>query len=193
MRYCTGIALVAMLTGCQSFTGSFVKLRPDYQTVPEQTLREVAREIESAVSEGNRAADIQNRGGVIVDTEEIRQAIRTRAARREILSAFLDTGFAWERRNGMVYILANREYKKAGTSRDRDRNALMVASECADRWAIYEGILDASNFSPRALPAIQRIFFDARLEFMRPGQKYETESGDVGIIGGAEGRGGDVK
>jgi len=163
-------------------TGAFTNLKPDYKDIPEQALREIARDIERIVAQGDREVTLENREGVIVNTEEIVQAVRTRAARHEILSAFLDSGFAWERRNGLIYIITGREYKKAGTSRDRDRNALLVDGECQNRWTIYEGILKANNFSPRALPAVQRIFFDARLEFMRPGQKYETETGEVAII-----------
>lgn len=183
MRYITGLALIALVCGCQNLTGAFTSLKPDYKEVSEQALREVAREIEQAVAENNREIRLENRDGVVVDTEPIIQAVRTRAARHELLSAFLDTGFAWERKNGLVYILTGREYKKAGTSHDRDRNALIVDGECQNRWTIYEGILKASNYSPRALPAIQRIFFEERLKYMRPGQKYETDDGKIGIIG----------
>ena len=177
------LVVISFLLSCQTIKGTFTSLKPDYQSIPEPSIREVAFEIERIVAEGDRESVLENRGGVVVNTEEIVQAVRTRAARREILSAFLDTGFAWERQNGLIYIITGREYKKAGTSRDRDRNALIVDGECQNRWTISEGIIKANNYSPRALPAIQRIFFEERLKFMRPGQKYESENGQVAIVG----------
>ena len=175
--------LLALLAGCQSVTGGLMSLRGGYADIPVDALREVAGEIEQAVAEGNQEASIADRSGIVVGTEPIKQAIRMRAARRELLDAFLDSGFAWERRNGQVWVIRSRDYKKAGTSRDRDRDALMVSSECANRWTIYEGILKASNFSPKELPAVQRIFFEERIKNMKPGQKYEDESGNEAIVG----------
>ena len=110
--------------------------------------------------------------------------MRRRAARSELLSTLLDSGFAWEKRNGHVYILSDREYKKATTRRERDRDALLLSGESGDRWALYEGIQDASNLSPKSLTAIQRIFFEARIQCMEEGQQYEDESGERVRIGG---------
>jgi hypothetical protein len=87
-------------------------------------------------------------------------------------------------RNGLIEVLRTREYKKFGSSRDRDRNALVVLGENTDRWAIYEGIVDAGNFPSKSLGAVQRIFFEARLEFLADGVKYESETGEVAYIGG---------
>lgn len=178
------LAIIAGLAGCQATVGAFVRLKPDYSDIPVQALRDVARDIEKAVHEGNRTPDIPDQGGIVVSTDMIQQAIRTRAARHELVAAFLDTGHAWERRDGTLWILRTGEYKRFGTRRDRDRNALVVMGENNDRWAIYEGIIKSSNLSPRALPAIQETFFQARLEFMREGQKYQSETGEIAYVGG---------
>ena len=180
MKRLLSILLLAGLTGCHTF----VKMKPDYADLPTDTLREVAKEIEQAVQDGNRDAQIADRGGVVVSTEEIRQAIRTRAARAQLVNAFLKTGHAWERRNGVLDILRTREYKKFGTSKDRDRNALVVMSENADRWAIYEGVIDAGHFPAKSLGAVQRIFFEARIESLPDGAQYEDESGNAVYKGG---------
>ncbi len=179
-------SLVAMivLTGCQTITSPIGMRRPDYTALPEETMRDIAYEIEQIVAEGRRDFTIQDRESIVVNTEEVLHAIRTRAARSELIDEFRDTGHAWERRDGHLWIIRSREYRDAGTRRDRDRNALMISGESENRWTIYEGIRKASNLRPAALPAIQEIFFEVRLEFMSPGQKYETEAGEVGIMGG---------
>jgi hypothetical protein len=159
-------------------------MKPDYAELPVDSLREVAREIEQAVHDGNREFSIADRDGVVVNTEVIQQAIRTRAARARLVAAFLETGHTQEMRNGLIEVLRTREYKKFGSSRDRDRNALVVLGENTDRWAIYEGIVDAGNFPSKSLGAVQRIFFEARLEFLADGVKYESETGEVAYIGG---------
>lgn len=184
MRNVAVVAIVAALAGCQSVMGAFTSMKPDYTEVPVDALQEVAATVERAVAEGNRDAQISDQGGIVVETEAIRQAIRTRAARAELLDAFRDTGHVWEKRDGLVAVLRTREYKKLGTRRDRDRNALLVMSENQNRWTIYEGIRKESNLPPRSLAAIQRTFFEARLEVMGKGQKYENESGTVDYIGG---------
>ncbi len=172
--------LLASLASCHTF----FKVKPDYADLPVDALREVAREIEQTVHEGNREAEIADRGGIVVSTDTIRQAIRTRAARARLVDAFLETGHAWELKSGLLEILRTREYKKFGTSRDRDRNALVVLGENTDRWAIYEGIINAGNFPAKSRGAVQRIFYEARLEFLPEGAKYEDESGNVAYKGG---------
>lgn len=175
------VVSIVGLSGCHTF----VKVKPDYADLPVDSLREVAREIEQAVHDGNRELVIADRDGVVVNTEGIQQAIRTRAARAHLVDAFLQTGHAWERRNGLIDVLRSREYKKFGTSRDRDRNALVIVGENTDRWAIYEGLIDAGNFRAKSLGAVQRIFFEVRLELLTDGVKYESESGDIAYIGGS--------
>lgn len=185
MRPLILLAFGIMLVGCQSIGVPFLAARPDYSEVPVDALREVARDIEQIVADEQREFTLADRGGIVVSAEDVRHAIRTRAARHELLSMLLDSGHAWERRHGHVWVIRTREYRKFGTSRDRDRYALMVDGESADRWTIYEGIVRDSNLSPKALPAVQRIFFEERVKLMAPGQKYETESGEVAVVGGA--------
>lgn len=180
MKRSVVLLLVIGMAGCHTF----VKIRPDYAEIPEDSLREVALEIERAVQEGNRTPEIASRDGVVVDSEVVKQVIRTRAARSELVNAFRATGHAWERRNGMIHIIRSPEYKKLGTRQDRDIRAHLIWNEEQDRWALYEGILSDSNFPRRSLSAIQRTFYKARLEIMPKGQKYEDAAGEVAVIGG---------
>ena len=178
------ILLTLLLTGCGSIapvTTPFTRSAPDYSRVPMETLGEVARELERQVAAGNREPVLQNRDGIVVETPEIRQAVRTRAARAELVSDFLDTGHGWERRNGRLWVIRSGAYKASGTSRTRDLDALMVNSENRNRWTIYETLIDESGLPSRALSAVQAIFLEARVEVMKPGQKYEDENGEVAL------------
>ncbi len=179
MRFIVLALLVAVAGGCQSVVQPFVSLKPDYTKLPADTLREIAREIETAVAEGNRDPQIADRDGIVVSDDVVRQAIRTRAARNERLSEFRATGFAYEKRNGLAEVRTGRDYQRATSRRERDRNALLVMSENQDRWALYEGIQDASRLAPAALPAIQRIFYEERIKLLPPGQPYEDDSGNI--------------
>lgn len=167
-----------LLAGCATMTNPLAELKADYKDVPIDDLRAVAQEIESAIQQGNRTPQVADRNGVVVNDEQIMQAIRTRAARVELLNEFRSSGFAVEQRSGLVKIITNKEYKSFGSGRDRDRNALLVTRENADRWALYEGILKKSNFSPKALDVIQTAFYEARVAVLPAGQKYEDESGN---------------
>lgn len=176
------IFMTLLLMGCGSFSPGarpFTRAAPNDSRVPVEALREAAREIERQVAEGNREPVLQNRVGIVVETPEIRQAVRTRAARAELVSDFLDTGHAWERRNGRLWIIRSEAYKASGTSRTRDLDALMVNSENRNRWTIYETLLDESGLPSSALSAVEEIFLEARLEVMKPGQKYEDRNGEV--------------
>jgi hypothetical protein len=152
-------------------------MKPNYSVLPADAVREVARDVERAVQRGDRDAPIADRGGVVVGDETVKQAIRMRATRSKLLNEFLSSGHAREDRNGLVSILRTKEYKKSTTARDRDRNALMIMSENADRWTTYEGIVKASKMPSKALTAVQEIFHEARVESMTPGQKFEDTSG----------------
>ena len=57
-------------------------------------------------------------------------------------------------------------------------------SENDDRWMLYEALLKDNNYPPRSLSAIQRIFFEARIEFLSDGQRFENESSDIAYVGG---------
>ncbi len=176
------LVATCLLAGCGSVATPFTRNAPNESAVPAETLREVAREIERQVAEGNREPVLENRDGITVDTPEIYQAVRTRAARVSIVSDFLDTGHGWERRNGRLWIIRSEAYKASGTSRTRDLDAMMVNGENRDRWTIYETLIDESGLPSRTLSAVEAIFLEARLEFMKPGQKYEGVDGEPAII-----------
>ena len=180
-RISIALALAVALTGCHTF----MRVAPDYADLPVDDVKAVAAEIEQAIHDKVRDPEITNHGQVVVETDAIKQAIRTRAARAHLIEAFLETGHLMEANNGLVSILRTSEYKHFGTSRERDRNAQLVLGENGDRWALYEGIMKASNFSPRSLPAIQRIFFDAHIALLPDGTKFEDEHGNVAYKGGA--------
>lgn len=176
--------LILSLSGCLSISpgpSSAAGSAADLSILPAEALREIAREIETQVMQGNREPVLQDREGIVIDVPEIRQAVRTRAARVELVSQFLDNGHSWERRNGRLWIIRSEAYKASGTSRTRDIDALMVNSENRDRWTLYETIIDQSRLPSKALSAVEEIFFEARLDVMKPGQKYEDANGDVAV------------
>lgn len=173
------IGLLVVLTGCSVLT----RVRPDYKELPVDSLREVALEIEQAVQAGNRTPNIEDRDGIVVNTDAIRETIRTRAARVELVNELLNTGHCWERRDGHLWVIRSAEYKRFGNKRSRNRNALIVYGETQNRWDIYEGILDESDFRQRSLKTIQQVFFEARIQCMSEGQKYEGEDDEQHLIG----------
>lgn len=177
---CVGIMLMAMV-GCRSV----LSLGPNYSTLPAEGLRAAAVEIEQVVQKADRNAKLTAQPGIVTDTEAIHQAIRTRAARAELVNKLLDSGFAWERADGQLWLTHNSEYRKTTKSRQRDVNALLVQEENANRWAIYEGIVKASRLAPRSLNAVQSAFREARVSCLREGQQYEDKAGKM-VRKGAE-------
>jgi len=171
------VALPAV-AGCRTVIEPFVMMKPDYRDLPVDRLREVALEIERAVEAGNRTPDIPDRGGIVINTEDVLQSIRTRAARAELVNRFRDTGHAYEHQ-GLLWILRSAEYKKSGTRRKRDLDARLVIWENEDRRRIYGGILEAGNFPRQSRTAIQEVFHEARVACLRPGQKYMNASGEI--------------
>jgi len=174
---CAALALVTLVSGCASTP--FTQARPNYDNMPEDQVRLAAAEIEAAIARGEREPVLSEYEGVVLDTPEVKQAIRARAARVELLHEFLQTGFAAEQPGGLVDIKGSRAYKDATTRQQRDRNALVVYSENQNRWALYEGIMKASNWPKNTLGGIQRIFYDARLRHLPDGAAYELEDGTV--------------
>jgi hypothetical protein len=176
-----GAALALVLLACYGCAGTgpvaspFTRGKTDFDRIPADAVRQAAAEIERQVYDGNRGPVLTDLDALVIDTPEIRQAVRTRAARVELVNAMLDAGHAWERRNGRLWIIRSDDYKAATTSRKRDLDAIMVNSENRDRWTLYEGILDANSLPQAGLSAVQEIFFDARRELMKSGQKYEGD------------------
>lgn len=155
---------------------------PKFSELPVDALRAIAADIERQVAEGNRDPALSAPDGLVVDTPRIRQGARTRAARIELVNTLLDSGNAWERSNGRIWVLRTSQYKEATTTRQRDIDAIMINGENSDRWAIYEGIIEANRLGRGALSEIEQIFFEARLRHMKPGQKYEASNGDQALI-----------
>lgn len=169
----TLLAAAAIFSGCAA-TNAFVRMAPDYSELPVEDLKNVARSIEEIAAAGSEEFTVATAGGIVVDTPEILQAVRTRAIRRPLINDFLDSGFGIEEANGLIAVQRSSAYKKATTSGQRDREALLVMSENNNRWTIYEGLLKANNWPPSSLSAIQAIFFEARIPLLTEGQQHET-------------------
>ncbi len=169
------IVAALVLAGC-STTNAFISMKPDYSALPADDLKAVAAGIEVIVAEGREEFSLDVVGGIVVDTPEIRQAVRTRSIRHALVAEFLDGGFGIEESNGLLAVQRSSAYKKATTSGQRDREALVVMSENNNRWTIYEGLLKANNWPPASLSAIQETFFQARVPLMKTGQQHESET-----------------
>ncbi len=176
-RFIAATVLLALI-GCRSVMAPITHLKPDYSALNAESLQQVAQDIEKAVQNGERDAKIVAPEGIVID-DAVRQAIRTRAARSELVNAILDSGHACEKNNGLLYLLRTSAYKKSTSSKQRDRDAFLVDNEATDRWTIYEGIMDASKLPPKSLSAIQETFHAARVACMTPGQKYQDASGAI--------------
>ncbi len=177
MRALAALAVVAMLAGCAQMGTVVGGFRPDLDTVPEDAVREAARQIEEAVQQGAAEVNLAEANGVVLDTERIRQAVRTRALRSEAINEFRDTGFGVEDDNGLLYVERGRLYSNATTRRERDRNAMLVMSENNDRWAIYEDIVRANGLPSGAKDAVRYIFFEERIRLMPEGQPHSPLRG----------------
>lgn len=183
-------ALTAVVCSCASNPPAPGAASPDGgPATPEfsdnlslNALRAIAADIERQVAEGNREPVLSSVDGLVVDTPEIHQAVRTRAARVELVKTFLDNGHGWERRNGRLWVIRTKEYKESTTSRQRDIDAVMVNSENRDRWTIYEGLIEANRLGRGALSDVEFIFFEARLKHMTAGQKFEADNGEQTAI-----------
>ena len=78
-------ALVILMTVCMlASCHTFMSVTPDYKDLPVDDLKQVADDIEKAVHDKNRDAAVANRGTVVVETDLIKQAIRTRATSRTL-------------------------------------------------------------------------------------------------------------
>ena len=171
------LVVAVSLAGCQTFMPAFTRMKPAYEELPADALKESALKIERAIQDGT-PPELADTPALTLHAPPIQQAIQTRVSRAALVNELLDKGFAWERQNGHLYIIRNREYKQATTRRERDRNALIVTGEWDDRWMLYEQLRKVNDFPPKSLSAIQRIFHEARLEVMKTGQLYETGDGD---------------
>ncbi len=175
MKYIAATTLVfsLCLVGC-STTNSMLHLAPDYSALPVEELAQVATAVETIVAAGDEDFALENSGGVTIDTVQMKQAIRNRAIRHELLSELLDTGFVVEKENGLIAIERSSAYKKARSSRQRDWDATLVMSENDNRWTIYEGLIKVNEWAPRGLSAVQETFFKARVPLLTEGQRHDS-------------------
>lgn len=141
-------------------------------------LRDVAMQIEAAITAGDREAVIESRGSIVANSAIVAQAIRTRAARAVLVEEFRATGHVIEQWDGLLHIQRSREYKDSGTRRSRDRDAVLIMGENQNRWSIYEGILEASDMSNRHLNTVQKTFTEVRIKQLKPGDRYVNQEGE---------------
>ena len=176
-------ALALLLVGCGTVRSTFGDVSPNFTDVPVDDLRAVAADIESIVIDGRRDAEISGSGGVSVDSNIVSQAVRARSARSELVATLRDSAFAWEKRDGMLWLIKSKEYARELNRREKDRNALVINGENENRWALYEELIKVNNWAPRNLSAVQLIFHEERLKLMPSGQLYERPSGERAAVG----------
>ena len=183
-RFFVAALTMFVFAGCVSISSPvpFLRGKPNYSNISAESLNAVALQVERAIQEGNREPDIENRDGIVVNDDVVMQAIRTRAARAELVSDFLDTGYGREDNNGLLKVLGSREYRRQTTRRQRSRDALLVLNENRDRWAMFERIAKASEVRV-STATIQDAFYQARISVMKDGQKFQTAQGDTVVKG----------
>ncbi len=164
--------VLSVTPGCTT-ANPFSRMKPDYAALPVEDLSAIAQSIEKAVSSGDRNATIPNQGNVTVDTPQLKQAIRTRAARYDLVRDMLESGYIIEEKGGLISIQRSRTYTQNTSRQERDRHAMVVMSENRDRWTLYEDILKVNNFAPRNLSAVQTLFHQARIMYLPPNANYE--------------------
>lgn len=179
VRHIFWVVGVAAVTGCVTVPGVRSELRPDFDAVPEQALRQAALEIEQAVLAADEDYVPQDRDDLVLDTELIRQTVRTRALRGERVNELRDTPWAYEQRSGVLRLRRGRDYRNATTREQRRQHAALVYRENDSRWTLYEAIQKANDLDSRGYDAIRLAFFEARVEAMPPGQQYEGPDGDL--------------
>ena len=167
------LMITSMMAGCASMN-KLVK-SPSINT---DALFACAMDIEKAIQAGNREPELRDREGVIVNISSVKQAIRSRAARKDILNDFMATGFAWERKNALLYTVFSKDYKKSTNATARTRHAQILMEENADRWTLYESIKTANKLGRGSLTQIQETFFKAQVVSMPKGFSYEGEKGE---------------
>ncbi|MFP4171909.1 MAG: hypothetical protein ACLFV4_03255 [Candidatus Hydrogenedentota bacterium] len=178
-RYVLGLVCVLALMGCVTVPGVGSELRPDFDAVPEQTLRQAAREIEEAVLAADEDYVPQARDDLMLDTELIRQTVRTRVLRGERVNELRDTPWAYEQRSGVLALRRGRDYRNETTPEQRRQHAALVYRENDSRWTLYEAIRESNDLGARGYDAIRLAFFEARVEAMPTGQLYEGPDGEL--------------
>lgn len=175
--YALAVGVLILATGCATVSGfSPFRFTPNAADLPKEAVNQLAQEMEAKVAAGDREMNLSVPEELVVG-ERVLQAARTRAIRSKLIKNLLRSGFAVEQRNGTIALIRNRDYHKATSSRERDRNALVVMSENADRWTIYENLIRDSRLKGGSLSGIQDAFYRARIPLLEPGMKYQDDAG----------------
>lgn len=173
------LLLGCSIVGCSGRLNPINHAQPDYTQLPTETVEEIALYIETQVAEGNRTPELSPHESFNIDSPEVQQALRSRAARAHLIQELLDTDHMYENKKGKIAILRSKAYKDSGTGNSRDRDALIVISENVDRTTLYESLQKLNNLNPAARSAIEEIFFNIRKQQLKTGQHYETSEGEV--------------
>ena len=177
--FCIIILAGSTFIGCAKYGNPIGHTNADYTKLPVKTVEEVAHRLEEETRKGNRTPDLAPHNSFKIDSPEIKQAMRSRAARAQLVIDLLDTGHMYEKRNGKIAIIRTKAYKNSGTSETRDRDALVVISENSDRSIIYQSLQKINTLNPAERSAIVEIFFKTRIQLMQPGHRYEGAEGEI--------------
>lgn len=139
-----------------------------------QSLQGLARAIEASVAGQTVVGQLPGAlPGKVV------QALNVRTSRAALVAELLDSGHAYESREGLICIIRSGDYKAGKTRRQRDKDALLVLGENDDRWKIYEGLSESWGLGRKGRNPIAQAFFEARVKTMKDGQKYEGTSKEI--------------
>jgi len=173
--------LLFAAAGCKSVSIPLVRSEADYENLPVESVSKAADFIEEQVREGNRTPELMDEPDLVIDTPEIKQALRSRAARAYLIEELLDSGHMLEQSDGKIAILRTAAYKASGSKRDKDRHAMIIISENRDRVIVYDSIRRSNDMSSAARSAIEEIFFSARKAYLSPGHKFRIDGGEVQV------------
>lgn len=171
-----GLGLIiglVLIGGCATGSGPDAVSKAAAKGFPVDALTALAEAVEREVQAGNRDADFGDAGGIRL-TEDVLHAIRTRALRAELISAFLDTGYGLEQRDGLISIIRSGDYRRVSDRRAKNRDAVVIMGENSNRWTLYEGIVKANNFPGGSLASVRAVFTKARIALLKEGQKHEN-------------------
>ena len=171
--------LVILASGCKTISNPLVRSEADYTDLPKDTITEIAYYLEEQVRAEEREPVLKDRPNLIIDTPEIKQASRSRAARYALVQDLLNSGHMLEQSDGKLAVIRTSAYKGDTTRQDRDRHALIVISENRDRDIIYDTLRRANGYSIAARSAIEELFFVARKSYLEPGQKFRIDGGEI--------------
>jgi hypothetical protein len=179
MKIWFGMCTLLILPACTTVQSVVSSVAPDYNELSADSLLQAAVVMEQGVLDGVREPELPDIPGINIDTPEIKQGLRSRAARVHLIQEFLHTGHGLEQKNGKVAIIRTDAYKKSKSSKQKDRDALFIISENRDRDSLYTSIEDANQLSPAGRAAVVAMFVKARVQLMSAGQKYQDESGNT--------------